>query len=597
MILFSLFLFSIRVNSPDRQPAQTTNFNLTVDDVANILSIDSGGLITKNMNSDEAVDPFGKLIVDSWEFNRLDNSKILEPNILLKPDYVQSLFLFDTQNFIRSQNASTFLDAKEKYYRQLKYDFKNKQYLIPQTTLSDWAGLIHPPIKKISENDLDWITKYKGSTLKSKRDTSDFQKSIDSISNSELTSGNNFKPFLDNAVVPELLNIIKNSNHTLWISALLFSCDENTKEITNALIEKAKEGVDVRIMVDRTMQTLQKKNCKKELTHSGIKMILVPGMIIHKSAYHVKLWMSDFKDGIFLGANIIDIQTLSTGFNHLFHDSGLKVNGPVVSDMAQKFLDLWNIYKVEKDLDKNAKNTIKKLQDDERNSGLRGSEHYADWLEKDWPQKGLCRVVTQERHSQRDRVSRTVEEYLKTANKRIWFSSVRRDFHKVEENPQIGYNKLLLTALDKAKSDGVQVEMIFNATTNPTTINKIKNTGLPSGGSERPVDLLLDELMKRSTDTALKDGSKFFEKENSKASTFRAWSYFTYSHIKNLMIDDDFVITGSYNPMDERSTNDSEIALICQDKELNKVYTLNHARDLINSIPYPFSSQSKIPKD
>ena len=58
-----------------------------------------------------------------------------------------------------------------------------------------------------------------------------------------------------------------------------------------------------------------------------------------------------------------------------------------------------------------------------------------------------------------------------------------------------------------------------------------------------------------------------------------------------MMIDDDVVITGSYNPLDEWSTNDAEIAIFCQDKELNKKYSLSFARDLVNSIPYPYSSQ------
>ena len=203
---------------------------------------------------------------------------------------------------------------------------------------------------------------------------------------------------------------------------------------------------------------------------------------------------------------------------------------------------------------------------------------------------GLCRVVTQERHTQRDRVSKTLGEYMKTAQDRIWFSSVRRDFHKTAERPDIGYNELLLQALAKAKNEGVHVEMTFNAATNPYTVYDIPNTGLAA----HPLTLkerILKYFLNRSTDKALRDGADFFESAHAETTLFRAWSYFSYSHMKNLIIDDDLLVTGSYNPMDERSTNDAEIAIFCQDRELNHDYSKIMGRDLENSIPYPYASQ------
>ncbi len=584
--------FAQKRPSSERSPAQVKK-NFTLQEVADWLLEASEDLITLNPRPLPPQTPEGASASATFNFTLDETNSWLTPDAVLKPEYVQSLFAFDTQAFIQSQKTETFLNAKTLYYRKFKYDFKHKLYELSYPILSDWGGLNHPPLINLTKDDLAWITSYSTEKVTSLRDEVSFQRKIDQLSQSELSLGNKFSPFFDKAVVDELLAIIKKTQKTLWISALLYSCDPHTEAITLALEDKAKQGVDVRLMVDRTMQLLQENNCTKRLRKSGLKVVLVPGMVLKKSAFHVKLWMRDFKEGLFLGANIIDIQTLATGFNHLFHDSGVRVEGPLISDMARHFLDFWSIYEKENSEDQKLRKKIENLIAIQRIQNLRGESLYENWSPQDYKQRGLCRVVTQERHSQRDRVSLTLLEYLKTAKKRIWFSSVRRDFHETHEHPEIGYNELLLTALAKAKNEQVQVEMIFNASSNPTSISKIKNSGLPPAEKKRLVDKLLSHMMMKSTDKALRDGATFFEKAHQEAPLFRAWSYFTYSHIKNLMIDDDFVITGSYNPMDERSTNDAEIALLCQDEELNFLYSFQHAKDLVNALPYPFASQIK----
>ena len=86
---------------------------------------------------------------------------------------------------------------------------------------------------------------------------------------------------------------------------------------------------------------------------------------------------------------------------------------------------------------------------------------------------------------------------------------------------------------------------------------------------------------------------RFLESANQEAPKLRAWSYFNYSHVKNLIIDDDFILAGSYNPIDERSTNDAELSVFCYDRNLNQQISTNLKRDLMNSLPYPFLSQLK----
>lgn len=498
------------------------------------------------------------------------------------------ILLFSAFNLALGNES--FLDTQEKYYKNLDYSISKKIYLHKKKFPLDWGGLNHEPLKNISEKDLNWIDSFKNfqSDSNNQRLNSTFHQSLDEISGSELTTGNQFTPFEDGDVLPTLLKLISKTEHTLWGSALLYSCDEDTKPITEALAEKARSGVDVRLMIDWGLQKLQKGKCLHYLKKSGVKVYHVRGIAHHNSAFHVKLWMSDFKEGIFLGANLIDVQTRSTGFNHLYHDSGTSVTGPAATDMAERFLELWQIYHNNPtELDLASLENIQKLKAEERKKKLRGVENYSTWLNQ---KANLCRVVTQERHLGRDRVSKTLHEYLKTAQKRIWLASVRRDFHNVE-NIKLGKNKLMMEIFHKAIKENVKVEMIYNTSATPFTPSTIPNTGIEHVGKQSLINRALVISANASAHHSILDGARYYQEARKKTSNIRAWSYFTFNHNKNVIIDDDFVMTGSYNPLSERSTNDAEISIFCQDPSLNSIYSLHMARDLVNSIHYPLASQ------
>lgn len=570
---------------------QKLKFFYSAKEVAKILAKESKNAIKQAKNGfiEEAIDPHQKPITGHWSFLAGENH-VLTPSKVLHPDYVNGLFVFDPQIFIKNHQADNFLDAKEKYYRSLKYSFVKKIYQHQQTTLSDWGGLNHPPIRSIKAEDLEWITdlRPRSDSKKNLRLNEDFQKKIDTLSDSELTTGNELLPFEDGKVLPLILNLVKNSEHTLWGSALLYACDESTKPLTEALKERARSGVDVRIMVDWGLQKLQRGGCLKELKKSGVKVYKVRGIALHNSAFHVKLWVSDFEQGILLGANLIDVETLSNGFNHLYHDSGVQVTGPAVTDIAKRFLDLWKTYhRKENKLDREAAEAIELLSKKEKDNQLRGTGHYQEWLAQN---KKVCRVVVQERHTMRDRISKTLLEYLKTANDKIWVASVRRKFNGIDEDDS-GRNELLTETRNRALKKNVKVEFILNTSATPFTPSAIPSSGIETVGKKTLINKILTKSADASASKSIHDGSQFFEESYEMTKNFRAWSYFTFNHNKNVIIDQDFVMTGSYNPMSERSTNDAEIAIFCQDHDLNQTYTQNMARDLVNSVAYPFRSQ------
>lgn len=494
------------------------------------------------------------------------------------------------KKFIKKNKSENFLQASQKYHQGLQYSLDKKKYLHPLPVMNEWGGLNHPPLTEVSVDDLEWIgaSKVNSEGKNNLRRDVKFHQMIDQMSGSELTTGNIFSPFEDGRVLPVLVDLINKTQHTLWGSALLYACDEDTRPITDALIKKAKAGVDVRIMVDWGLQKLQFGKCLKELKASGVKIHRVRGIALHNSGFHVKLWMSDFTEGIFLGANLINVQTRSTGFNHLYHDSGTHAKGPVVTDMADRFLEMWRIYyKKTSDQDVELVEKIEQLKTQERLKKIRGQEFYQTWFTRD---KSVCRVVTQERHLGKDRVSKVLHEYLKTAHSRIWAASVRRDFSNIE-NLKKGKNQILMEIFHKALKENVNVELLLNTSATPFSPSNVSDSRTDPVGKPSVITKALAFADQASAHKSVIDGARYYQLSQEKTKNLRAWSYFTFNHNKNVIIDDDFVLTGSYNPFAERSTIDAEISLFCQDQELNSIYTLNMARDLVNSIAYPLHSQ------
>jgi phosphatidylserine/phosphatidylglycerophosphate/cardiolipin synthase-like enzyme len=547
----------------------------------------SGALIKGDVTIEEAVDPTGAPATAPISFIERDQMGVWRTSTPISPDFTERLFGFNWKEWAKQHGTGSFLDAKWDLYRSLSYSLSNKSYDLNTPSLEDWGGLNHPPIRDPIIDD----TKLAASGLsQNPRNTLTFQVQLDEETNSELTSKNKITPFLDGNVVPALLELIQHSTQRLWATALLVTCDPGTLPIMEAMKERAKAGIDVRLMVDATMQGLQPGSCLRDLNRNGVKVIKVPGMITHGSAFHIKLWVSDLKKAIIPGANLTEAQTRANGFNHLFHDSGITIEGPLVTDIASQFLELWGRYGFTSTNDPETLLLIKKLRQAETSQKIRGQENYENWLKEG---AGLCRVITQERHTDRERVSKAVAKHLSTSQNRVWFNTVRRDFHDVRERPDKGYNAILLQLIQLARDQGVDVEMMLNAVTHPFTPYLKNNTGLSMEGRKTLINRLILMNLNHSSSKALSDGMRFLESANQEAPKLRAWSYFNYSHVKNLIIDDDFILAGSYNPIDERSTNDAELSVFCYDRNLNQQISTNLKRDLMNSLPYPFLSQLK----
>lgn len=99
--------------------------------------------------------------------------------------------------------------------------------------------------------------KYKKETLVLKNRTTDknIQNNIDKMLRNygiaDASKNSEFKLFFDSTeTYEELLSSINNAKESIFISAYIFKYDRVTKEIIKALVNKAKEGLDIKILID-----------------------------------------------------------------------------------------------------------------------------------------------------------------------------------------------------------------------------------------------------------------------------------------------------------------------------------------------------------
>lgn len=572
---------------------------IPIGSVLNDLELRSNGLLKLNqsMLDNSALSPLTaqpifsngqKLLLGKIEFQFDSEKNVYTPDMLVDPEQLQDLMSFDLQQFVKNQNAEDFLDAKWKYYRSLSYDFKLKTYRHPAPRLSDWMALNHPPVKKLQFSPQFYSKKSIPNKNKpSIRNTESFQHKIDLLSGSELTSGNQIQ-FLNNSEVSSSrIEIAKSAKRTLWGSTLLIVCDAGTQPLIDILAEKAKQGVDVRIIVDRFMQSIQSGSCEKTLQSLGIKVLQVHGMITHLSAFHMKMWIADLDRAQIEGMNMIDAQTLSTGFNHLYRDSGLSIQGPLVTDTYSKYIEFWNQYDAH-EIPESFTTVLDQQRTLETKAKIRGTENYSEWLRTE--NQTLCRLVEQDRKSVIDRISPVYLEYLKSANQQIISASVRRGFHHVMK--ERGWHNLLLAELiKKARDEQIPVELMVNSDQGVFTMYDIPNSGLSTDARKNLFTSIMRLQRNFSQAQSILSGSRFFEEVASDTTHFRAWSYFNFNHLKLSLIDTDTVITGSYNLFTPRSNRDAELVVICQSSKLGREVSNQLILDLSNSTPFPFWSQ------
>ena len=165
----------------------------------------------------------------------------------------------------------------------------------------------------------------------------------------EYLSENHFKLLVNGEQkFPEVLSSLQKARHFIHMEYYDWENDTRGNEIKNILLEKVKEGVEVRVLYDDYASRKIKRNIVKELKNGGV--LIYPKIKLRLRRFanrvnhrdHRKLIIIDGAIGFIGGINISDRydNTIDTGL--YWRDTHMKISGPLVNSLQRHFVVSWN---------------------------------------------------------------------------------------------------------------------------------------------------------------------------------------------------------------------------------------------------------------
>ncbi len=507
-------------------------------------------------------------------------------------DFVQNYFAFDILGFISTKNRLDFNSAKIAYYQSLNLDPETQLHERPYFYLEPWGLLNHPPIKQLTLPLEIFDHRFDSKNINlanSQYFDPNFHYNLDKVSNTVLTAGNEVKLLANNSAYLEKIRFIREAKSYIFISIMTIWCDQSSEVLTDELIKKAQEGIDVKIITETFYGKFASRGCISKLKKNGVEVLYVSDLLKAGGMMHSKFWIRDGIEAILGGENIIRQDNIGTGFNGNNRDSDLLLKGPSVTDLMDRFIAMWNKYKKKKNSVMDSyQNIVSEKMKMEIAKGNRGQNFYQEWLAD--PNKrmtGLCRVAVQGAKADPISIAKIQIELMKAAKQHVVFSSPTVMFNL--KNKVKFDNDLFISILKaKAAKENVMVDILSNG----------------YGGSEGEVTIMLNDLknkfkMKgknfwaRAVERYIINSSilnvTLFRKQlfnlTAVSPNIRSWEYFQYIHAKQYLYDHIVGSVGSWN-LDMRSANKGhETQIFCQDSKLVSELENQFVLDMANSIP------------
>lgn len=524
-----------------------------------LISPDTRSLVLKDNHDQELTDQNREHL--TFEFNTKKMTFV--PVQDLSPETVQKLFKFNASRFKQLMSATDFNTAKKKYYEQqkfnrLKLNFE-REILLP----TDWRSLIHPPLFSLA--DMDQIPDAE-LTSRSPASTSpfwgkDYHLLLDSETRTELTEGNQLRLMVNQSSYSEKIKMVKEAKSFVFVAVMSFAYTDESKKIINALIEKAQQGLDVRVIMEKVWGQVAFNKTIKRLRQGGVKVALADDLLRfgrNQGLFHSKYFVIDGVRGVVGGQNLVDRAHKATGYNHFNKDTDVRVEGPILTDMLDDYIQLWERFT------KNAfptfyKNKVITDKEAQRKLQWRGSENYDSWLTNHSP--GLCRFISQGPHADKYKISKAYLATFSLAEKEIDLTTQIVNFQKNPLFHTKWSTKIYQQLFEKAKS-GIPVSLITNGIdggflkTYPKTDSPFEKFFKKEMND---ITGYLNTLVRRGKLELLAD-----------VPNFEVWQHFQYIHSKVAIVDDVVTAIGSYNFETYSAEHSHETAVFCQDEQLTK---------------------------
>src|SRR6185436_9657917 len=181
----------------------------------------------------------------------------------------------------------------------------------------------------------------------------------ESVAGSPLSIGNRATLLEDGAATyPAMLSAIKSARKTIHLEVYIFDDGPVGQEFADALIERAKKGVVVRVIYDSVGSNKTSPAFFDLLAKSGVQVLAFrpvdPANLLKKGPginqrNHRKLLIVDSRVAFLGGINISEVYSGHSGprmgdvpFDQRpWRDTQLRVEGPIVNDLQKTFVAGW----------------------------------------------------------------------------------------------------------------------------------------------------------------------------------------------------------------------------------------------------------------
>ena len=175
---------------------------------------------------------------------------------------------------------------------------------------------------------------------------------VEISSKNKLTSLNTSKIFIDgNSFFSSIMEDLKNARTSIVMEYYIFRGDELGNKIAQILLEKAKEGVDIKVIVDGTggydkkmLKLLKENKIEVGVFFPSIFPFFKIANLRANYRDHRKICVIDSKYGYISGFNIGD-EYLGKGKLGYWRDTGLRIFGEASLELEREFYFSWGIVK------------------------------------------------------------------------------------------------------------------------------------------------------------------------------------------------------------------------------------------------------------
>lgn len=546
---------------------------------------------------------------DQVEFYIDMKRKKAYPLRLINPHSISELFTLRPDNYIRLSGAQDFLTAKRKIYENTEFSGRKLRYDRSLIHLEDWRSLNHPPVKELGTDLTLWDQSYTPidySEHESVFYQEDFQKKIDEISHTELSFGNKLELLHNGESYRRKIVEIKQAKKSVLMAVMSFFCDPSSRDLENLLVQKVKEGVDVKLMVEKVWTRIAMKKCMNRMIDGGVDVVYASDFAESKlkdNLFHNKFMVIDGQKVIMGGSNIVESDNISTGFNHMNRDNDVYIEGPVASDATLEFVELWKRFEgIKNEINQKKNPSIKDIRVYEREAlkqkalelsrRQRGVENYAEVLkDPEARNQGVCRFVIQGPQGDDALLTKVFMEHIERAESRLNMTtgSIYFDLpeHKEKERARDTWNKRLFRSVFSATSRGVKLDIIGNGIDGGygEVSNMINRIRMRKRFDFKPLHKTLMTIMTSWLDKGAAKKNQPYLEHIQRMPNARAWQNFQYMHSKLMQIDRTVNLVSSYNLEEWSADKSHEMSVICMDEKLSRQMDESFLRDFANSVP------------